>query len=155
MRQKIPTVHPHDRAGDTNLRVISCRALSKRRKITLGFADCEMLCATGELVVTPEKLAAMFEDIWPHLDERQRRLLMGAHAGAGPWRDPAGGRGGGGCRGDDVAGARELAAGAEPLGRARREGGAAGRCPRLIRAGPIADQEAGAHRLSLRTMAVP
>jgi hypothetical protein len=83
-----------------------------------------MLCAMGELVVTPEKLAVKFAEIWPHLDERQRRLLAGAEARA---------LGHGGIRAVAAAagiaeatvslGARELESGAEPLGRARREGG--------------------------------
>ena len=34
------------------------------------------------MVVTREMLAAKFEAIFPHLDERQRRLLMGAEARA-------------------------------------------------------------------------
>ena len=43
------------------------------------------------MTVTREMLAAKFEVIFPHLDERQRRLLMGAearalgHAGSGWW----------------------------------------------------------------------
>src|ERR1700759_2038601 len=41
-----------------------------------------MLCAMGELAVTREMLAAKFGSIWPHLDERQRRLLLGAEARA-------------------------------------------------------------------------
>ena len=36
----------------------------------------------GSMVVTSEILAAKFETIFPHLDERQRRLLMGAEARA-------------------------------------------------------------------------
>ena len=36
----------------------------------------------GSMVVTSEILAAKFEAIFPHLDERQRRLLMGAEARA-------------------------------------------------------------------------
>jgi transposase len=74
--------------------------------------------------VIPEVLAAKFESILPHLDERQRRLLMGAEARA---------LGHGGIRGvARAAGVREatvslgvdeLDAGAEPLGRARRPGG--------------------------------
>src|SRR6266481_4214244 len=36
----------------------------------------------GSMVVTSEILAAKFEVIFPHLDERQRRLLMGAEARA-------------------------------------------------------------------------
>ena len=49
----------------------------------------------GDVLVTQEMLAAKFETIFPHLDERQRRLLMGAEARAlGHGGDPAGGRGG-------------------------------------------------------------
>ena len=36
----------------------------------------------GVMTVTREMLAAKFEVIFPHLDERQRRLLMGAEARA-------------------------------------------------------------------------
>jgi len=36
----------------------------------------------GVMEVTREMLAAKFETIFPHLDERQRRLLMGAEARA-------------------------------------------------------------------------
>jgi hypothetical protein len=36
----------------------------------------------GSMVVTREMLAAKFETIFPHLDERQRRLLLGAEARA-------------------------------------------------------------------------
>jgi hypothetical protein len=69
-------------------------------------------------------LAAKFAAIFPHLDERQRRLLMGAEARAL-------GRGGirlvaraAGVREATVSlGADELDSGAEPLGRARRPGG--------------------------------
>jgi transposase len=78
----------------------------------------------GTVAVTQEILAAKFETILPHLDERQRRLLLGAEARA---------LGHGGIR--QVAraarvreatvslGVDELEAGAEPLGRARRPGG--------------------------------
>jgi len=69
-------------------------------------------------------LAAKFQAIFPHLDERQRRLLMGAEARAL-------GRGGirlvaqaAGVREATVSlGVTELDSGAEPLGRARRPGG--------------------------------
>src|SRR5213078_3796268 len=69
-------------------------------------------------------LAAKFAAIFPHLDERQRRLLMGAEARAL-------GRGGirlvaraAGVREATVSlGVDELDSGAEPLGRARRQGG--------------------------------
>jgi hypothetical protein len=43
--------------------------------------------------VTREMLAAKFELIFRHLDERQRRLLMGRGLGAWAWQDPAGGAG--------------------------------------------------------------
>lgn len=69
-------------------------------------------------------LAAKFEVIFPHLDERQRRLLMGAEARAL-------GRGGirlvaraAGVREATVSrGVSELDSGAPPLGRVRRSGG--------------------------------
>ena len=83
-----------------------------------------MLCAMGELVVTREMLAAKFGSIWPHLDERQRRLLLGAEAralGHGGIRLVAAAAG---VREATVSlGARELESGEEPLGRARRPGG--------------------------------
>src|SRR5947207_15028197 len=86
-------------------------------------------------------LAAKLAGILPHLDERQRRLRMGAEARA---------RGHGGIRlVARAAGVREatvslgvdeLEAGAEPLGRARRAGGGRkrsadadpGLCPALL-----------------------
>src|SRR3989440_1809768 len=78
----------------------------------------------GVMEVTGEMLAAKLETIFPHLDERQRRLLMGAEARAL-------GRGGirlvaraAGVREATVSlGVDELDSGAEPLGRARRPGG--------------------------------
>ncbi len=73
---------------------------------------------------TRETLAAKFEVIFPHLDERQRRLLMGAEARA---------LGHGGIRVVALAagvreatvslGVGELESGAAPLGRARKPGG--------------------------------
>src|SRR6266850_2244274 len=39
-------------------------------------------CAMGDVVVTREMLAAKYGVILPHLDERQRRLLLGAEARA-------------------------------------------------------------------------
>src|SRR6266702_888803 len=78
----------------------------------------------GVMDVTAESLAAMFKEIGPHLDERQRRLLMGAQAralGHGGIRLVAGAAG---VREATVSlGAAELASGAEPLGRARAPGG--------------------------------
>src|SRR5438445_1942386 len=95
----------------------------------------------GTMVVTEEMLAAKFEVIFPILDERQRRLLMGAEARAL-------GRGGirlvaraAGVREATVSlGVDELDSGAEPLGRARRPGGGRkrvadldpGLCPALL-----------------------
>ena len=78
----------------------------------------------GTMVVTREMLAAKFESIFPHLDERQRRLLMGAEAralGHGGIRLVAWAAG---VREATVSlGVDELELGAEPLGRARRPGG--------------------------------
>jgi hypothetical protein len=73
---------------------------------------------------TEELLAAKFGVIFPHLDERQRRLLMGAEArvrGHGGIRVVA--RAAGVREATVSLGARELEAGAEPLGRARKRGG--------------------------------
>jgi len=78
----------------------------------------------GEVIVTQEMLAAKFGTIFPHLDERQRRLLMGAEArvlGHGGIRLVA--RAADVREGTVSLGVAELESGAEPLGRARREGG--------------------------------
>jgi transposase len=78
----------------------------------------------GVMEVTREMLAAKFEAIFPHLDERQRRLLMGAEAralGHGGIRLVA--RAAGVREATVSLGVDELEAGAEPLGRARRPGG--------------------------------
>jgi transposase len=79
-------------------------------------------------------LAAKFQAIFPHLDERQRRLLMGAEARM---------LGRGGIRlvalaaqareGTVSLGVSELESGAEPLGRARRPGGGRKRAADLDR----------------------
>src|SRR5215470_7863697 len=64
------------------------------------------------------------ESIFPHLDERQRRLLMGAEAralGHGGIRLVA--RAAGVREATVSLGVTELDSGAEPLGRARRPGG--------------------------------
>ena len=78
----------------------------------------------GEVIVTREMLAAKLGTILPHLDERQRRLLLGAEAralGHGGIRLVAAAAG---VREATVSlGAAELESGQEPLGRARREGG--------------------------------
>src|SRR5438046_7790263 len=78
----------------------------------------------GVMEETRQMLAAKFESIFPHLDERQRRLLMGAEARA---------LGHGGIRlvaraaavreATVSLGVAELDSGAEPLGRVRRPGG--------------------------------
>src|ERR1700758_4459973 len=78
----------------------------------------------GATEETRQVLAAKFQVLFPHLDERQRRLLTGAEAGVL-------GHGGirlvaraAGVREATVAlGVSELDSGAEPLGRARRPGG--------------------------------
>ena len=78
----------------------------------------------GAMEETRQVLAAKFQVIFPHLDERQRRLLMGAEAralGHGGIRAVAQAAG---VREATVSlGAGELESGAEPLGRARRPGG--------------------------------
>ncbi|HUD39794.1 MAG TPA: ISAzo13 family transposase [Streptosporangiaceae bacterium] len=69
-------------------------------------------------------LAAKFGAMFPHLDERQRRLLMGAEAralGHGGIRVVA--RAAGVREATVSLGAAELERGEEPLGRVRREGG--------------------------------
>jgi Rhodopirellula transposase DDE domain len=69
-------------------------------------------------------LAAKFEVVFPHLDERQRRLLLGAEAralGHGGIRLVA--RAAGVREATVSLGVDELDSGAEPLGRARRPGG--------------------------------
>jgi transposase len=76
------------------------------------------------MAVTREMLAAKFEVIFPHLDERQRRLVMGAEAralGHGGIRLVA--RAAGVREATVSLGVTELDSGAEPLGRARRPGG--------------------------------
>src|SRR5207302_10980058 len=80
-------------------------------------------CGMGGNEEAVRVLAAKFAAIFPHLDERQRRLLMGAEARAL-------GRGGirlvaraAGVREATVSlGVDELDSGAEPLGRVRRPG---------------------------------
>jgi hypothetical protein len=77
-----------------------------------------------DATVTREMLAAKFETILPHLDERQRRLLLGAEAralGHGGIRLVA--RAAGVREATVSLGVSELESGAEPLGRARRPGG--------------------------------
>src|SRR5215472_2577616 len=73
---------------------------------------------------TVQVLAAKFAVIFPHLDERQRRLLPGAEAralGHGGIRLVA--RAAGVREATVSAGVDELDSGAGPLGRARRSGG--------------------------------
>ena len=78
----------------------------------------------GELVVTGEMLAAKFEAVLPHLDERARRLVLGADArmlGRGGIRLVA--RAAGIREATVSLGVAELEAGEGPLGRVRRPGG--------------------------------
>ncbi len=76
-------------------------------------------------------LAVKFSEIFPHLDERQRRLLLGAEArglGHGGIRLVA--RAAGVREATVSLGVDELDSGAEPLGRVRRPGG--GRKPAAV-----------------------
>src|SRR6266496_4563250 len=78
----------------------------------------------GAMEETRQVLAAKFQVIFPHLDERQRRLLMAAEAralGHGGIRLVA--RAAGAREATVSLGVDELDSGAEPLGRARRPGG--------------------------------
>jgi hypothetical protein len=77
--------------------------------------------AAGEVVAS---LARKFQVLFPHVDERQRRLVMGAEAralGHGGIRLVA--RAAGVREGTVSAGVTELESGADPLGRVRRPGG--------------------------------
>src|SRR5487761_1079299 len=75
-------------------------------------------------VETGESLAAKFPVLLPHLDERQRRLYLGSEARSlGHGGIEAVARAAGVSRQMVAAGAAELEAGGEPLGRARRPGG--------------------------------
>ncbi len=72
------------------------------------------------------RLAAKFDALLPHLDERQQRLALGAEARAlGHGGIGLVARAAGVSRKTVSVGVKELEAGAEPLGRARRVGGAA------------------------------
>ncbi|NMO57906.1 ISAzo13 family transposase [Actinoplanes sp. TBRC 11911] len=78
----------------------------------------------GVSVEVQEQLVAKFETILPHLDERQRRLLMGAEArvlGHGGIRAVA--RAAGVREATVALGVDELDSGVVPLGRIRRPGG--------------------------------
>ena len=71
-----------------------------------------------------DPLAAKFLELFPHLDERQRRLAMGAEARAlGHGGVAAVARAAGVSRVTVTTGVAELDAGAAPLGRTRRPGG--------------------------------
>ncbi|MEV2225641.1 ISAzo13 family transposase, partial [Nocardia vinacea] len=78
----------------------------------------------GDFVVTEQCLVAKFEALLPHLDERQRRLVLAAEArmlGRGGGRLVA--RAAGVREATVSAGVAELEAGEPPLGRVRRAGG--------------------------------
>lgn len=51
-----------------------------------------IVCGTGELEGIEGSLAAKFQALFPHIDERQRWLLMGTRPGRWERRDPAGTR---------------------------------------------------------------
>lgn len=78
----------------------------------------------GDFVVTEAELAAKFSVVLPHLDERQRRLVLGAEArmlGHGGGRVVA--RAAGVREATVSRGVTELESGAPPVGRVRRPGG--------------------------------
>src|SRR6202165_766974 len=78
----------------------------------------------GGAVQSEEALAAKFAALLPHLDERQRRLVMGAEAralGHGGIKTVA--RAGGTSAVTVSRGVDELEAGGKPLGRTRKPGG--------------------------------
>src|ERR1700720_3412096 len=78
----------------------------------------------GAMEETRQVVAAKFQAIFPHLDERQRRLLMGAEGrslGHGGIRLVA--RAAGVREATVSLGVDELDSGAGPLGRVRRPGG--------------------------------
>ena len=78
----------------------------------------------GAAEETRQMLAAKFKAIFPHLDERRRRLLTGAEAqalGRGGIRMVA--RAAGVREATVSSGVDELDSGARPLGRVRRPGG--------------------------------
>src|SRR6202044_3554362 len=86
----------------------------------------------GTMEETRQVVAAKFQAIFPHLDERQRRLLMGAEArslGHGGIRLVA--RAAGVREGTVSLGVGELDSGTEPLGRVRRPGGGRSRAADL------------------------
>jgi transposase len=88
----------------------------------------------GIPVEIQESLAGKFQALFPHLDERQRRLVAGAEAralGHGGIRVVA--RVAGMREGTVARGVAELEAGEEPLGRARRRGGGRKRAADLDR----------------------
>jgi hypothetical protein len=83
-----------------------------------------MLCVVAEKTVTVEMLAAKFEALLPHLDERRRRLVLGAEAralGHGGIRMVA--RAAGVREATVSLGVSELEAEPGPPGRVRRPGG--------------------------------
>src|SRR3954468_22209790 len=83
-----------------------------------------MPCMSAEADGLRAAVAAKFEAIWPHSDERRRRLLLGAEArtlGHGGIRLVA--RAAGVREATVSLGVDELDSGEEPLGRARRPGG--------------------------------
>jgi hypothetical protein len=74
--------------------------------------------------LTESALGGLFDEIGPHLDERQRRLMLGAVARAlGRGGIQAVSRAALAREATVAGGARELEAGTEPLGRVRRPGG--------------------------------
>lgn len=71
---------------------------------------------------TRDRLSVRFVVLFPHLDERQRRLLLGAET-RGARRCPGRRTGGRVCETTVCKGVFELEAGEGPLGRVRHPGG--------------------------------
>ena len=93
------------------------------KALVAGFCVAGVVYAVV-MELSEQGLARLFEEMLPHLDERQRRLMLGAQARAlGRGGIAAVSRAAGAREATVCAGAGELEAGAEPLGRARRRGG--------------------------------
>src|SRR5215472_10765899 len=73
---------PHAHTGTFRARTRAFPMKESAEEQHVGSWGRASLCAMGVMEVTREMLAAKFGSVFPHLDERQRRLLMGAEARA-------------------------------------------------------------------------
>ncbi|WP_159426035.1 ISAzo13 family transposase [Streptomyces noursei] len=114
-------IQRHRKRG-SNQHYIYTYGLAGKQAVASGFeARC---CGMGRPEGIEAALTAKFETLFPHLDERQRRLAIGAEArslGHGGIKLVA--RAAGVREGTVSRGVRELESGQAPLGRVRREGG--------------------------------